>query len=208
MNMNLLTADNLHLWRGDLHVLRGLTFGLPAGHCLQIMGPNGSGKSSLLRALCGLLPLEAGRIAWREADVYRDLLAFQRELAYLGHSAGLKGDLTSLENLRFAVGLRRVVADSVILQLLEQMGIASRTRERLVRHLSAGQLRRVALARVLLSQCPLWILDEPNSNLDVGGQRLLGERLQQHLEGGGCAVIATHQQLPLDPARQLLLELN
>jgi heme exporter protein A len=206
--MNRLLAEQLHLWRGDLHVLRGLSFALDAGRCLQVTGPNGAGKTSLLRALCGLLPLEGGTVRWRGVDCRADALSFQRELAYLGHHNALKGDLTAHENLEFAVGMRRALSSGVIEQHLRRISFPVQADHRLARQMSAGQQRRVALARVLLQQCPLWILDEPTSNLDVSGQQLFGELLRAHLDGGGVAVVATHQPLSLQHAQLQQLELN
>jgi heme exporter protein A len=206
--MKQLTADTLHLWRGELHVLRGVSFTLEAGRCLQVTGPNGAGKTSLLRALCGLLPLESGVIRWSGIDTRLDALSFQRDLAYLGHNNALKGDLTARENLQFGVGLRRTLDAEVIGSQLRQVGFPAHADDRLVRQMSAGQQRRVALTRVLLVQCPLWILDEPTSNLDTAGQQRFGELLRGHLEAGGTAVVATHQALPLQAGQLQLLELN
>jgi len=206
--MSELTADNLHLWRGDLHVLRGLSFSLSQGQCLQVIGANGAGKSSLLRALCGLLPLESGTVRWRGQDARSDLPAFQRQLAWLAHGAGLKADLTPIENLRYAVGMRRHGNDSAIAGALDQLQLDRDSQRRLVRQLSAGQQRRVGLARVLLLQCPLWILDEPTSNLDEAGQQLFADCLQQHLSTGGAAIIATHQLLGLQGTQPMPLELH
>src|ERR1700689_2558928 len=105
--MNELTADNLQLWRGEQHVLRGIGAVVAGGQCLQVTGANGAGKTTLLRALCGLVPLEAGRICWRGRDIAEDAAAFHSELNYLGHDNGLKADLTATENLRYAAALRR-----------------------------------------------------------------------------------------------------
>jgi len=206
--MTVLDADNLQFWRGDLHVLRGLSLQLTAGRCLQIMGANGAGKSTLLRALCGLLPLEDGRIRWRGHDVRENLPGFQRELAYLAHGAALKADLTPIENLRYGVGMRRPVTDATIVDMLQQLQLDHDAQHRLVRQLSAGQQRRVALARVLLLRCPLWILDEPVANLDQAGQGLFVHCLDQHLAAGGIAVVATHQLLLPAAARSSVLELH
>jgi heme exporter protein A len=204
--MTLLNADNLHLWRGELHVLRGLSLRLDAGCCLQVTGANGVGKSSLLRALCGLLPLEQGQIQWRGQDVQRDRPAFHRELAYLGHATGLKSDLSASENLRYSAGLRRALTDGQISAALERVGMGA-LHARLARQMSAGQQRRVALARVLLCDCALWILDEPTANLDGRGQGLFAELLQEHLEAGGLALFATHQPLQLPRPNLQVLEL-
>ncbi len=205
--MNVLQAQDLHLWRGEQHVLRGVGFELPAGQCLQVTGPNGSGKTTLLRALCGLIPLESGRVLWKGLDVASDRSAFQGQIDYLGHEPGLKADLTASENLRYAVRLRRAVSAAEIAAALSLAGVPD-TGGAQLRHLSAGQRRRVALARLLLSGTALWILDEPGANLDSRGQELLGRLLSQQLSRGGAAVVATHQPLALSAAQQLSLALQ
>jgi heme exporter protein A len=199
--MNELTADNLHFWRGEQHVLRGVQFALAGGQCLQVTGANGAGKTTLLRALCGLAPLEEGRICWRGHDINADRESFHSELGYLGHDNGLKGDLTAAENLGFAARLRRHVRADDIVAALTRVGVGELAGQRL-RRMSAGQRRRVALARLTLIGGALWIMDEPGSNLDARGQTLVIELLQQHLQTGGAAVVATHQRLEL-PAGQL-----
>jgi heme exporter protein A len=200
--MNDLTADNLHLWRGDQHVLQGVCFELHGGQCLQVTGPNGAGKTTLLRALCGLVPLESGQVSWRGRDVALDREAFHAELDYLGHDNGLKADLTAAENLRFAGRLKRRLQPEEIGAALARTGVADSAAS-VLRRLSAGQRRRVALARLLLTGGALWILDEPGSNLDQHGQVLLAELIEAHLAAGGAAVVATHQALAL-PAPKLL----
>jgi heme exporter protein A len=199
--MNQLAVENLHLWRGEQHVLRGVSFGVQGGQCLQVLGANGAGKTTLLRALCGLTPLESGRIVWCGRDVLADRPAYHGALAYLGHDNGLKGDLTAAENLHYALAVRRNVGPEAIAAALERVGIAEAGGS-LLRHLSAGQRRRVALARLGLMGGALWLLDEPGSNLDEAGQGLLGQLLGQHLSSGGIAVVATHRTLEL-PAGQL-----
>jgi len=202
-----IAADGLHLWRGDTHVLQGVSLHVRAGECLQVTGANGSGKTTLLRALCALVPLEAGRVCWRGCDVHLDPLAFRGELAYLGHDNGLKGDLTAAENLHYAVGLRRRVTRDESGAALERCGVPA-LRGVPVRRLSAGQRRRVALARVLLSGASLWLLDEPGSNLDAAGSALLSELLAAHAQAGGVSLVATHQalELPADAQRRATLQ--
>ncbi len=197
-----LSAENLHLWRAEQHVLRGLSFRVGRGQCLQIMGANGAGKTTLLRAVCGLIPLEEGRLIWRGQLVGADPQGFHAQLGYLGHDNGLKPDLTALVNLRFATRLRRDAAPAELHAALERTGVAE-CAGLLLRRLSAGQRRRVALARVLLYAVPLWVLDEPGANLDPSGQLLITELLGTHLARGGMALVATHQPLGL-AAPQLL----
>ena len=198
-DQGLLRADALHLWRGDLHVLRGLSFSLSAGSCLQVTGINGAGKTSLLRALAGLLHLESGTVSWRGCDTRKNQHTYHGELAWLSHGTALKGDLSAQENLRYSAGLRRALHRADIDAALAKVGY-TQADERLARQMSAGQQRRVALARVLLLDCALWLLDEPASNLDSRGQEMFGQVLTAHLENGGLAVVATHQALPI-PAR-------
>ena len=202
-----LEADNLHVWRGDLHVLRGLSFSLHAGRCMQVTGVNGAGKSTLLRALAGLLPLETGTVNWRGLNTHKDHYAFHSELAWLSHGTALKGDLSAHENLHYSAGLRRALSPADIDAALARVGYAHADR-RLARQMSAGQQRRVALARVLLLDCALWLLDEPTSNLDAQGQEMFGQILSAHLERGGLAVVATHQAVPVAAGRLQNLELS
>jgi heme exporter protein A len=190
-----LSVENLHLWRGDSHVLRGVHFTLERGTCLEVTGANGAGKTSLLRTLCGLMYPEEGRVLWNGTDVRRDLAAFHAQLAYLGHEAPLKADLSARENLHYWIGVRRPLAGAELDSALARVGAASWS-ERLVRTLSAGQRRRVALAALALLAVPLWILDEPTTNLDTEGQQLVGELLSQQLARGGMVVAAVHQDLP------------
>jgi heme exporter protein A len=190
-----LRVENLHLWRGERHVLRGLTFSLGRGTCLQVKGPNGSGKTSLLRTLCGLIYPEEGRVLWDGEDVRRDLRAFHARLAYLGHEPPLKGDLTAGENLRFWVGVRRRLSLADLDAALARAG-AGGCSARLVRTLSAGQRRRVALAGLALLAVPLWLLDEPTTNLDADGQELVGQLIAEQLARGATVIAAVHHDLP------------
>jgi heme exporter protein A len=205
--MNLLEAGNVHLWRGEQHVLRGLSIGLGAGQCLQLTGANGAGKSSLLRVLSGLLPMHEGSLRWRGIDVTRRALPLQRECAFLGHRSGLKAELSALENLRYLCGVRRDCTTMEIDSVLNRTGLDASAHRRPMRELSVGQQRRVALARVVVQSAALWLLDEPAANLDSAGQSLVHELLSDHLLAGGLAIVATHQPLMVDDSCLQRLEL-
>jgi heme exporter protein A len=190
-----LEVENLHLWRGERHVLRGVQFSLPQGGCLEVTGANGSGKTSLLRTICGLTYPESGRVLWSGEDVRRDLPAFHGSLAYLGHEPPLKSDLTARENLRYWVGVRRRVTADALDAALARVGVRQWA-DQLVRTLSAGQRRRVALAGLALLVVPLWLLDEPTTNLDSEGQQLVGALIGEQLARGGLVIAAVHHSLP------------
>jgi len=198
----MLSVQGLHLWRGDRHVLRGISFDLAPGVCALLTGRNGAGKTTLLRAIAGLLEPEEGRVSWRGSPARAARDAFHSELAYLGHEPALKGDLTGVENLRYSVGIRRAVTDPEIVAALARTGAAAFS-DRLVRTLSAGQRRRIALAGVLLANATLWLLDEPTTNLDADGQQLVAELAAEQLARDGLIVAAVHHSLPL-PADKLV----
>jgi heme exporter protein A len=198
----LLEVTGLSCRRGGRLVFDGLSFALGPGELLALTGRNGSGKTSLLRALAGLTPAHAGTIAWQGKDVAEDPEAWHGRLAWLGHLEGLKGDLTVLENLVFAERLRGGEAGDRLEWALVAFDLnALSARE--VRTLSAGQRRRTALARIVLSQAPLWLLDEPLNALDATAQAALRTALQAHLAAGGLIIAATHAELGIPGAQRL-----
>ncbi|MFQ5634905.1 MAG: cytochrome c biogenesis heme-transporting ATPase CcmA [Gammaproteobacteria bacterium] len=193
--MNQLTAHDLTLWRGPFCLFEALSFDLSAGQALVIRGPNGSGKTTLLRVLCGLTRPETGRVDWDGVPVEQNRQAYGRALAYFGHSLGLKADLTVVQNLHFSTRLDgRGAADfGGYLTALDLANCANLE----VRYLSAGQKRRTALARVLLSDARLWILDEPFTNLDDAGRTFVEERLNEHLRADGLVAAAAHHEMSI-----------
>jgi len=200
-----LRVEKVHVWRGDRHVLRGVSLEVGPRELLHISGPNGTGKSTLLRVVCGLLRPEQGSVSWYGQPISDVRLGYQYALAYASHEPALKGDLTALENLRFMVGLKRRVTKPELEACLERTGVRA-SADLPVRVLSAGQRRRVVMARVLAAQAPLWLLDEPFTNLDTAGSQLLLALLDEHVNGGGLALIVAHQDLKLEaPIRRLEL---
>ena len=189
-----LEGENVHLWRGDHHVLRGVGFQVRAGQCLQLTGANGAGKTTLLRTACGLAHPEGGQITWGGENIRKDMHAFHAQLAYVGHEPPLKSELTARENLHYWVGVRRRVERQELDRALERVGGVPWA-DRPVRTLSAGQKRRAALAGLTLMRVPLWLLDEPTTNLDAEGQGLVGSLIDEHLQAGGLAIAAVHHQL-------------
>jgi heme exporter protein A len=191
-----LSVDGVHVWRGDRHVLKGVSLHVAARQLLHISGPNGTGKTTLLRVVCGLLRPEQGEVSWGGKSISRIRPEYQAALAYASHEPALKADLTALENLRFAVGLKRRVETDELRARLEQTGVAG-CADLPARVLSAGQRRRVAMARVLAMSAALWLLDEPFTNLDAAGAELMSELLRAHVEGGGAALVAAHHTLQI-----------
>lgn len=186
----LLSATDLGLYRGERRLFGPLQFALQAGEMLLIEGANGSGKTSLLRVIAGLLEADAGEIHWHGTDTRRIRQKFAAELVWYGHRSGCKQDLSLLENLACEAALRPQSL-MPLEQVLERLGL-SRLVALPMRALSAGQQRRVALARLLLCSASLWLLDEPYTNLDREGQALVDELLSAHLANGGVAVVASH----------------
>ena len=186
----------MHLWRGETHVLRGVSFAVGAGEAVHIGGPNGAGKTSLLRTLAGFLWPEEGEILWNGRPVASDRDGYAAATAYLGHENAIKADLTVWENLHYLVRLRRAVSDAAIAECLGRLGLDGFS-DRPVRTLSAGQRRRVAMARTVLTGAPLWLLDEPFTNLDVAAVGTLSGLIEEHVAAGGAALFTAHGTVTL-----------
>src|SRR5271168_739902 len=197
-----LSAWDLTIERGGRRLFAGLSFAVDQGAALVVTGPNGAGKSSLLRALCGFLPLEAGGFALEGGDAERTV---GEQAHYLGHADGVKGALTAGENLAFAAAmLGGRSSRAAQAAALARVGLAH-VIDFPAGLLSAGQRRRVALARLLTADRRLWLLDEPATALDAAAQAALAAIMQGRLRGGGIIVAATHAPLGLDGAQEVRL---
>ena len=200
-----LNGSGLTLFRGDRCLFKELDFALNPGELLLLEGRNGSGKTSLLRAIAGLIELESGTILWNDEPVNKERQVFQNAMVWMSHKTGFKGDLTLVDNLRFESTLR-LRSSRGLDEVLQKLGL-SRLRRLPMRSLSAGQQRRVALARMLLAAAPLWMMDEPASNLDSQGRELVIQLLSEHLRGGGMAIVAAHQDVVVDiPTHRIQLQ--
>jgi heme exporter protein A len=202
INFSGVSAREIHVWRGDRHVLRGVSMTASPGQFTHVAGPNGAGKTTLLRVIAGLLRAEQGEVHWQGEPITANFAAYTASCCYLGHSDALKADFSARENLAYEVGLRRLVAKTEIDDVLSRVGLGA-CRDLQSRSLSAGQRRRLAMARVMLTSAPLWILDEPFTNLDHVGVLLLSGVIAEHLDAGGAAIVAAHQPpaIPQHPAR-------
>jgi heme exporter protein A len=195
-----LQAEGLAAFRGERLVFRDLDFTVAAGGALVLTGPNGSGKSTLLRLLAGLVRPVAGRLLWDGEDALADLPSHAARLTYVGHLDAVKPGLTVAENLRFAARMGR----GAVGEALDALGLGDLA-DVPARFLSAGQKRRLALARLGLSAAPLWLLDEPTVGLDAMSQQRVGAVLRAHRVRGGLVVVATHVPLPLEDVAELRL---
>jgi heme exporter protein A len=191
----MLKAVKLTLWRGPNCLFDGLSFDIADGSALLIRGANGSGKTTLLRVLCGLTRPESGEVLWNGVGIEENRMGFGAQLAYIGHTTGLKADLTVAQNLEFFARIGGQIGGdwAACLEALDLSHCANLE----VRYLSAGQQRRAALARLLMSGARTWCMDEPFTNLDAAGRRFVSAQIQGRLESGGTAIVAAHHDLDL-----------
>lgn len=193
----MLDVSDLECRRGDRTLFSALSFAVEPGTLLHVRGRNGSGKTTLLRALCGLLMPETGQIRWNGEEIRRLADDYHRDMLYFGHLNGIKQDLSGIENLRVAATLDGDRPEEAELwEALEQMGLKG-FEDLPTKVLSQGQKKRVALARLLLSQAPLWILDEPFTALDTDAVDLLQMLIARHVADEGMVILTTHQEVPL-----------
>lgn len=187
--------------RGVVTLFRDLSFSVMAGEWLAVRGANGSGKTTLLRCVAGLTRPDAGEVLWDGAPARGE--RFRESLIYAGHLPAIKDDLSAEENLLGLLALRGIGADSeAVRAALAQAGLEKR-RHLPARRLSAGQRRRIGLARLALERAPLWALDEPLTALDDEGRHAFEALLERHLARGGLALVATHQEISPAPAREV-----
>ncbi len=203
-----LTADNLVGVRGDRLLFEKLNFNLSNGTVLYLQGENGSGKTTLLRTICGLSKPYDGAINWCGVNINALAEEYSKYILYIGHLAGIKEDLTALENLQFSLALSGadISADNAT-KVLKMLGLAKGLNLP-TRMLSQGQKRRVALARLWLQDLPLWILDEPFTALDTHATELLKQKIEAFAHDGGIVVLTTHQEVVLNVPKLEQLRLS
>lgn len=188
MNIKKLEARELSCIRDERVLFSDLNFTLKSGQILLIEGRNGAGKTSLLRILTGFRKSESGDLFWNDERI-NDTQEFYQDTAYIGHNNGLKDTLTAEENLRYAQSL--AITTLSIDDALQQVGLNG-YQETLVRFMSAGQRRRLALARLLCTHKPLWILDEPFTSLDRASIKLFEQFIETHANQGGLVIMTSH----------------
>jgi heme exporter protein A len=201
----MLSAHGLSCVRGDRPLFAGVVLSVGPGEWLHVRGANGSGKTSLLRLLAGLSRPEAGQVRWGGEPIEGVAQDYRRDLLFLGHHAAVKEDLSGAENLQLAAQLDGApVGRAAVDEALARFGLKGRE-DLPVRVLSAGQKRRVLLARLMTRKARLWVLDEPFTALDARAVDMLGELAREHLAGGGMAVFTSHQAVPIEGGKALEL---
>jgi len=202
----LLSANALTCIREDRILFEALNLSVCCGDIVQVEGPNGSGKTSLLRILAGLSQPYDGSVLFKEQNITEQADVFHQNLLYLGHLPGVKGEMTAQENLEFNLALHGNDV-STAEETLEKVNLLG-FEDALASHLSAGQHRRISLARLWQSAAPIWILDEPFTAIDKRGVNELEQLFLAHAERGGCVILTTHQDLsfPEDKVKKITLD--
>ena len=205
---NQLSLINIACERGETRLFEGCNLTIKSGEWWQIEGHNGIGKTSLLRILAGLATAAEGEVQWNGKPIQKQRDEYYANLFYLGHQAGIKPELTAWENLRFYQKIQgSPLDDDALWNALGKVGLIGRE-DLPCSHLSAGQQRRVALAKLWLTEATLWILDEPFTALDQSAIAALTKRMAAHCAAGGAVLLTSHQpvEVPGHPVRQLTLE--
>ena len=196
----MLQVSNLECVRGDHRLFAGLNFNLQAGELIHLRGSNGSGKTSLLRTICGLMLPANGEVLWKGENIRKLSDEYFQQLLYLGHLGAIKGELSAFENLQLAFQLSGIAkSQDEINTALAQLGLAGRE-DLPTKVLSQGQKRRVALARLMLTDAVLWVLDEPFTALDVAAVDFLKQLVVRHVQNSGMVILTTHQEVEIDTA--------
>lgn len=204
----LLSAHNLTCIRENRLLFEQLSFTVASGDIIQIAGPNGAGKTSLLRLLAGLSRPYEGQIEFDGQDINKTSDHYHQQLLYLGHTPGVKAELSAEENLSFNLAVHGMRHEQKVTEhALTQVNLLG-FEDALASHLSAGQHRRIALARLWETNAKVWILDEPFTAIDKQGVKKLEQLFVKHAQNGGCVILTTHQELSLAPSsyRQIQLE--
>ncbi|HAJ76341.1 MAG TPA: heme ABC transporter ATP-binding protein CcmA [Gammaproteobacteria bacterium] len=200
----MLDGTDLFCERDDRILFEQLNFTVSEGQVLQIKGSNGSGKTTLLHILCGLNDSYQGSIRWYGQAIETQAEEFYGALLYIGHRVGVNKVLTPLENLRWTCSLQQQVSDTELYRALAEVGLRG-FEESQCFTLSAGQQQRASLARLLISDARLWVLDEPFTTLDAGGLSLLEGLLRSHADAGGAVIVTTHHDLRVADLQQMTL---
>jgi heme exporter protein A len=204
----MLEVSNLTAIRDERVLFENLTFSIQPGELVQIEGRNGTGKTTLLRIVTGLGDKEEGEILWKGEQIDKSRDEFHQDLLFLGHQTGVKRELTAFENLSFYQSVHQESSShEAIFQALAKVGLAGRE-DVPVAQLSAGQQRRVALARLWLSKQVLWILDEPLTAIDKQGVKVLEALFAHHAENGGIVILTTHQDMFADSPKLRKIKLG
>lgn len=205
MTPPLIELTQLSCERDGRTLFSDLNFQIAAGDIVQVLGPNGSGKTTLLRVLTGISNDFEGALSWRGEKMAKSALDFRNHLLYIGHLPAIQRSLTAAENLSWFSGLDRGHPQISISESLTEVGLAG-YEDVPCRNLSAGQLRRVALARLYLTPALVWVLDEPFTAIDVKGVEKLRDRFRDHAKGGGTVILTTHQDLGIEGVKLLNLK--